>query len=116
MGTEQGGPLRTASGEFFTENGRRVFSKLDLDGLRALKDQAGVPISTLPLDDDDVKWVQRRAVSHLQAVQQRDAKVRWIDEGYWLVIPIALLIALWFRKGWTVRWGDGRSRHPTRDR
>jgi Ca-activated chloride channel family protein len=22
-----------------------------------------------------------------------------------LVIPIALLIALWFRKGWTVRWG-----------
>jgi Ca-activated chloride channel family protein len=105
VGTEQGGPLRTASGEFLTENGRRVFSKLDLEGFRALKRQADVPISSVTLNDDDVKWVQRRAVSHLQAVQQHDAKVRWIDEGYWLVIPIALLTALWFRKGWTVRWG-----------
>lgn len=105
VGTEQGGPLRTSSGEFLTENGRRVFSKLDLEGLRALKSEADVPVSTVTLDDSDIKWVQRRAVSHLQAMQLRDAKIRWVDEGYWLVIPIALLTVLWFRKGWTIRWG-----------
>jgi Ca-activated chloride channel family protein len=105
VGTAQGGPLRTASGEFLTENGRRVFSRLDVEGFKALKSQADIPVSTVTLDDADVKWVQRRAVSHLQAMQQRDAKIRWVDEGYWLVIPVALLTALWFRKGWTVRWG-----------
>src|SRR6185437_12631778 len=105
VGTEQGGPLRTPSGEFLTENGRRVFSKLDLEGLRELKSQADVPVSTVTLDDSDIKWVQRRAISHLQAMQLRDAKIRWVDEGYWLVIPVALLIVLWFRKGWTIRWG-----------
>jgi Ca-activated chloride channel homolog len=104
VGTTQGGPLRTASGQFATENGRRLFSRLDLDGLKALKSEADVPISTVTLDEDDVKWIQRRAVSHLQAVQQRDAKIRWVDQGYWLVIPIAVFAGLWFRKGWTIRW------------
>jgi Ca-activated chloride channel homolog len=107
IGTVQGGPLRTGSGGFLTENGRRVFSKLDLDGLKALKDEAGVPVSTITLDDDDIKWTERRTVSHLQAVLQQDAKERWLDEGYWLVIPIALFGALWFRKGWTIRWATG---------
>jgi Ca-activated chloride channel family protein len=107
IGTAQGGPLRTPSGQFLTENGHRVFSRLDLDGLKALKDQAGTPVSTTTLDDDDIKWVQRHALSHLKAVQQSDAKVRWVDQGYWLVIPIALFTALWFRKGWTIRWVTG---------
>lgn len=30
--------------------------------------------------------------------------MRWIDEGYWLTIPIAAVAVFWFRKGWTVRW------------
>jgi Ca-activated chloride channel family protein len=104
IGTSEGGPLRAGSGQFVTENGRRVFSKLDLDQLKALKDQADIPTSTVTFDDDDVEWVQRHAISHLQAVQKRDAQVRWVDQGYWLVIPVAFLTALWFRKGWTVRW------------
>jgi len=107
IGTIQGGPLRTRSGQFVTENGHRVFSQLDLDALKGLKDQAGTPVSTTTLDDDDVRWVQRHALSHLKAVQQSDAKVRWVDQGYWLVIPIALFTALWFRKGWTIRWVTG---------
>jgi Ca-activated chloride channel homolog len=61
----------------------------------------------MTLDDDDIKWIERRTVSHLQAVLQRDARERWLDEGYWLVIPIALFAAFWFRKGWTIRWATG---------
>jgi Ca-activated chloride channel homolog len=105
VGTEAGGPLRSDSGQFVSQDGRRVFSKLDVEGLRTLKREADIPVSTMTLDDDDLKWVQRRALSHLQAVQQHGAQVRWVDEGYWLVIPIAVLTALWFRKGWTIRWG-----------
>jgi Ca-activated chloride channel family protein len=104
IGTAQGGPLRGRSGQFVTEYGRRVFSKLDIAGLKALKAETGIPVSTLTLDDADVKWIQRHSLSHLEAVQQQDAAVRWVDQGYWLVIPIAALSALWFRKGWTIRW------------
>ncbi len=106
IGTVQGGPVRTASGQFLAAQGNRIFSKLDLSGLKALKDQADIPISTVTLDDDDVNWVQRRATSHLQAAQQNDAQLRWVDEGYWLVIPVGLLTALWFRKGWAIRWSS----------
>jgi Ca-activated chloride channel homolog len=102
VGTAEGGPIRTRSGEFLEESGRRVFSKLDVAELKALK-STGVPVSTATLDDEDLKWVQRKAQSHLQAVQENDANVRWSDQGYWLVIPIAVLGALWFRRGWTVR-------------
>ena len=34
-----------------------------------------------------------------------DPGARWSDVGYWLAWPVALLTLLWFRKGWTVRWG-----------
>jgi Ca-activated chloride channel family protein len=41
---------------------------------------------------------------HLNAVEQQSSKMRWIDEGYWITIPLAAIAVLWFRKGWTVRW------------
>ena len=104
VGTAEGGPVQTAPGQYLTDaTGARVFSKLDVDGLKALGD-AGVPVATLTLDDADVKWVQRKAQSHLQVVEQADARLRWKDQGYWFVIPLALLMSLWFRKGWTLRW------------
>ena len=104
VGTPEGGPVQAGPGRFLTDSsGGRVFTKLDVDGLKALGD-AGVPVATTTQDESDVKWVQRKAQSHLQVVEQSDARLRWRDEGYWLVIPLALLLALWFRKGWTLRW------------
>jgi Ca-activated chloride channel family protein len=104
VGTPEGGPVQTVPGRFLTDStGARVFSKLDVDGLKALGG-SGVPVASLTLDDADVKWVQRKAQSHLEVVQQADARLRWKDEGYWIVIPITMLMALWFRRGWTLRW------------
>jgi Ca-activated chloride channel family protein len=74
-----------------------------VDALRSLG-QIGIPATTLTLDDDDINWIQRRVQHHLQTIQQRDSKVRWINEGYWLTYPIAAIAVFWFRKGWTVRW------------
>lgn len=104
IGTSAGGPIRISNGQFLAPSGHRVFSKLDISELAALKEAADVPVSTVTLDDGDIRWVQRHAFNHLQSVQQRGAQVRWIDQGYWLVIPTALLGALWFRKGWVIRW------------
>jgi len=104
VGTSHGGPVRTSGNGFLNDSlGRRVYAKLDVSALRSF-DQIGIPATSLTLDDDDIHWIQRHVQHHLQSVQQRDSKTRWINEGYWLTIPIAVLALFRFRKGWTVRW------------
>jgi Ca-activated chloride channel homolog len=104
VGTSQGGPIRTSGNRFFSDSsGRRVYAKLDVNALRSLS-SIDISATTLTLDDDDIHWIQRRVQHHLEVVQQRDSKTRWINEGYWLTIPIAAIAVFWFRKGWTVRW------------
>jgi Ca-activated chloride channel homolog len=104
VGTSRGGPVRTSGGRFLSDpSGRRVYAKLDVSALRSLNSM-NIATTTLTLDDDDIRWVQRRVQHHLEVVQQRVNKTRWINEGYWLTIPIAAIAVFWFRKGWTVRW------------
>jgi Ca-activated chloride channel family protein len=104
VGTSQGGPIRTSGNHFLNDSsGRRAYAKLDVNALRSLGSM-GISATTLTLGDDDIHWVQRRVQHHLEAVQQRDSKTRWINEGYWLTVPIAAIAVFWFRKGWTVRW------------
>ena len=106
VGTARGGPIRTEGSGFLTEaTGARVYSKLDVDSLRLLNSK-GIPSSTLTLNDDDITWIQRHAQHHLQAVQQNENKTQWVNEGYWLTIPIVAVAMFWFRKGWTVRWNS----------
>ena len=104
FGTAQGGPVRSGAGFVQDAGGRQLFAKLDVDALKRLKSEADVPVATVTLDsDDDVQWVQRRVQSHLAQTESK-ADTRWKESGWWLTLPIALLGALWFRKGWTVRW------------
>ena len=103
VGTSNGGPIRVNDGFLTDRFGRRAYSKLDINALRSLS-HVDIAATTLTLNDDDIDWIQRRVQHHLQAAQQQNSKTRWIDEGYWLTIPIAAIAVLWFRKGWTVRW------------
>jgi len=107
IGTSAGGPIKLNNKRFLTDrSGRRVISRMEVAELQALGDETGVPVSTVSLNDDDVKWVQRKAQSHLQIVQQEQAQTRWRDFGYYLIYPISLLALLWFRRGWTIRWAS----------
>jgi Ca-activated chloride channel family protein len=107
VGTSRGGPLRTGPNQFAEDSsGRRLFSKLDVDELKSLS-AIGIPATTLTLDGSDVSWIQRRVQSHFQAAEEENTQTRWVDEGYWLLIPMVALAALWFRKGWTVQWSRG---------
>ena len=106
IGTEQGGPVRSGPNAFAEDaSGRRLFARLDLATLHRLRD-AGVPVATFTAaSDEDVDWVQRRVQSHL-VQKQADAQARWKEAGWWLTLPLTLFGALWFRKGWTVRWAS----------
>lgn len=106
VGTDKGGPLRTANGGVAVDSsGRPVSGSFDGRSLKQLSSDADVPMASLTLDDDDMEWVQRRAQKHLQQVEAANSQLRWKESGYWLSFPIALLAALWFRRGWVVRWG-----------
>jgi len=56
----------------------------------------------LTLDTSDVSRLNRRIDSHFVIVE--DGSRPWVDAGYYLLYPIALMMLLWFRKGWTLHW------------
>lgn len=107
IGTPQGGPLRNPDGSYVERDGARVFARLDEAALKRFSQDSDVPVATFTPDSDaDIDWVQRHVQSHLEQ-SQAGTTARWRDEGWWLTLPLALLGALWFRKGWTVRWVVG---------
>ncbi|HYC18148.1 MAG TPA: VWA domain-containing protein [Pseudolabrys sp.] len=56
------------------------------------------------VDDTDIRSLERRIETNYQSAQSAAFGTRWRDEGYWLVLPVALLGLLWFRRGVTVAW------------
>ena len=70
--------------------------------LRALAAAGGGSYQSLSLDDADARRVARLTQSHLVATANEFSP--WVDDGYFLVIPMAALIAFWFRRGWSISW------------
>ncbi|NVD42534.1 VWA domain-containing protein [Ensifer sp. HO-A22] len=104
IGTADGGPVKTADGQFLTDaTGARVRAKLDVDALKALQAASATQVATVTPDDADVRWIVRRIQTSF-AQKTAEGLTRWYDAGWWLTIPIAILAALWFRRGWSVRW------------
>lgn len=104
IGTAQGGPIKTGEGSFLTDSsGARVVARLDVDQLNSLHSKTGVQVATVTLDDSDVDWIERRIRTHLE-LKQAETETRWRDLGWWFTIPVAMLGALWFRRGWSVHW------------
>ncbi len=56
------------------------------------------------VDSSDIRILQRRIETRYQAAQGDAFGTQWLDEGYWLLVPVALLGLLWFRRGTTVAW------------
>ena len=56
------------------------------------------------VDGSDIRSLERRIETRYQSAQSAAFGTRWRDEGYWLLLPAALLGLLWFRRGTTVAW------------
>lgn len=104
IGTVEGGPVKEEDGSFATDaNGGRLFAKLDVTALKRLAEINNTNIATFTADDRDVQWIVQRIQTHFEQ-KASEGETRWRDFGWWLTIPIALLAALSFRRGWVVRW------------
>jgi Ca-activated chloride channel family protein len=115
-----GPQTEAAFSDYFTDNGNQL---LVLGVGREAGDEAvearGIPFQRaalkslarashgyyqdLTLDATDVERINRRIDNHLLNVEDSDRP--WVDAGYYLLFPVALMFLLWFRKGWTLHWG-----------
>jgi len=75
---------------------------LERAALEKLADENGGYYQSLTLNTADVTQLNRRINSHFVIVD--DGSRPWVDAGYYLVYLIALIMLLWFRKGWTLHW------------
>lgn len=77
----------------------------DIAGTRSVAEAAGGVVIRMASDSADVDAVARQVRTHLVNTIQDDERFQWHDFGYVLVWPLAFIILLWARRGWTVQWG-----------
>ncbi len=77
---------------------------VDMGGINAVATAAGGSVSQATPDTADVEALSRQIRSHLVNTIQQDERLQWRDFGYVLVWPLAFILLLWARRGWTVNW------------
>lgn len=107
VGTPTGAPIPNPAGGFVTnDSGAIVIPRLDDASLAELARQGHGAYQRLSPDDSDFHALL--APFKLPLGQQQDIKVhglmsdQWRDEGPWLLLPLLLLGALAFRRGYLV--------------
>jgi Ca-activated chloride channel family protein len=80
-----------------------TFSRLDRQGLDALSRQTKAYVTEITTDATDIRRLNQHIQRHLAQVQESESN-RWRNEGHWLLYPLAVLMLLWFRRGWTIQW------------
>jgi Ca-activated chloride channel family protein len=70
---------------------------------RGLDALAATVVPVTP-DDADIRRIDGLLNAAYRQAMLEDTDQPWLDRGHWLAWPAALLILLWFRRGWTMRW------------
>lgn len=101
VGTPQGAPVPLPEGGFLHDaDGHMVLAARDDAALGALARAGGgrfVPMSTDQHDIDALHAELRQAPTTTAAGQRGD---QWQDRGPWLLLPLLLIVAMAFRRGW----------------
>lgn len=100
VGTTQGGPVPLADGFLHDARGQLLLARRDDGALAALAAAGGgryLPMSADGTDVDALHALLRAASGAMPAAQRGD---QWRDQGAWLLLPLLLIAALAFRRGW----------------
>ena len=96
-------PSRKSNTQLRDGAGVIVNSSLNTNVINKLESIESISISALTLDKSDMQLLAKNISKNLQfkeAVEEKENN--WKDEGLWLVIPLALFLLFWFRKGWVL--------------
>lgn len=75
---------------------------MNYTSLKSLTDKSNGSITRQSIDTSDITWLDRQIERHMQL--SNDLAMPWQDMGYYLIFPVALVLLLWFRRGWLVQW------------
>ncbi|MGP8306915.1 VWA domain-containing protein [Vibrio sp. YIC-376] len=75
---------------------------IDLDSLQTLASKTNGRLVEVSVDNSDIEQLNRYVERNMQL--NGESSMPWRDMGYILLFPIALIMMLWFRKGWLVQW------------
>jgi len=103
VGSDEGGVALMPDGSpVMAASGGRLDTSIDTVTLRRMAAEANVSVVRAGTGDADIRQLMRTIQSNLQQADDPDAQ--WRDQGWWLLWPAALLVLLWFRRGWTMQW------------
>lgn len=93
-------PINTPTGALMPDGSR---SQLNTDVLTGLGEIDSLEVQRLTLDDSDVALIADEIGEHLIYTDKSDEKQDdWRDAGLLCVLPAALILLLWFRRGWVL--------------
>ena len=92
LGTEAGAMYRD-------REGRAARSRLDEAALRALAAAGKGGYARLSVDDGDLRALGVLEPAAMDGATGEGGDRTWLDQGYWLLLPVLLLAALAFRRG-----------------
>lgn len=75
---------------------------IDLDSLQTLASKTDGRLIEVSVDNTDIQQLSRYVERSMQL--NGESSMPWKDMGYVLLFPIALIMLIWFRKGWLVQW------------
>ena len=102
IGSREGAPVVDESGQFLKDDqGAILLPRLDSPSLRAFALDVGGRYRQARLDDNDLRGLGLLdGPSHLRDDGQTLQLDSWADQGYWLLLPLLLLVACAGRRGW----------------
>lgn len=104
VGTAQGAPIASAEGGFaHDDQGNIAIARRNDANLRALAEAGGGRYVAMSDDAQDVAALHAalRPPQHASMAEGQEADV-WQDRGPWLLLPLLLVAAMAFRRGWVL--------------
>lgn len=101
VGTPQGGPVPLAAGGFLRDaKGDLLLATRDDSALAALATAGGGRYVPMSADHADIDALHASLQADAGTTASGQVGDQWQDRGAWLLLPLLLIVALAFRRGW----------------
>ncbi|TBV11818.1 vWA domain-containing protein [Stutzerimonas kirkiae] len=102
IGTAQGAPVEQEDGNFLKNlDGSILIPRLDGDSLAAFIEGTGGHYQPAQLDNSDFERLGLLDARGRPLIREESASLSlWLDQGYWLLLPLLLLASCAGRRGW----------------
>lgn len=106
IATPSGAPIPVSRNKFLKDDrGNTVIPVLNTNIIPEFVKLSNVQVNLTTLDNSDIEKILSGIKQNLEFEKKKEEENReWEDYGYWFMLPVVLILLLWFRKGWVVSW------------